>query len=101
MKTIAMINRPIHPVPPRKGAAVEWWMLQVAKRVRSYEPHIVSVAAPGYPAYERTGGLHFHRISIGTLSGRVFHKWLRVDPYPYAARVAKILRDITGGRACP
>jgi glycosyltransferase involved in cell wall biosynthesis len=70
-------------------------MLQVSKRMRFYEPHIVSVAASGYPAYEHTGGVHFHRISIGKLYGRVFRKWLRVDPFSYAVRVAKILRHIS------
>ena len=45
MKKIVMVAAPVHPVPPRKGAAVEWWMYQTCRRLGDIEPHIVSIAA--------------------------------------------------------
>ena len=95
MQKVVMINRPISPIPPRKGSAGEWWMIQVAKRLRSFEPHIISTSEPGYSAYEYCDGVHYHRISMGTNYKRIFIKWLGVDLYSYAARVAKIIRSLS------
>ncbi|MEK7816168.1 MAG: glycosyltransferase [Pseudomonadota bacterium] len=91
MKKIVMVAAAVHPVPPRKGAAVEWWMYQVCRRLAGFEPHIVSIAAEGYADEERRDGIAFHRIRTGRLYRRVFQKILGVDPYSYARRVARRL----------
>ena len=91
MKKIAMIAAPVHPVPPRNGAAVEWWMYQVCRRLSGFEPHVVSIAAKGYPDAESRDGIAFHRIRLGRLYRRVFQKILGIDPYSYAHRVARRL----------
>ena len=91
MKKIVMVAAPVHPVPPRKGAAVEWWMYQTCRRLGDIEPHIVSIAAEGYADEERRDGIAFHRIRIGQLYRRVCQKILGWDPYSYARRVARRL----------
>ena len=91
MKKIVMVAAAVHPVPPRKGAAVEWWMYQACRRLGDIEPHIVSIAAEGYADEERRDGIAFHRIRIGQLYRRVCQKILGWDPYSYARRVARRL----------
>src|SRR3989344_1800138 len=93
-KKTAMVAAPVHPVPPRKGAAVEWWMSQPCRHLRDIEPHIVSIAAEGYAAEERHDGIMFHRVRIGRLYRRVFQKILGLDPCSYARRVARRLAAI-------
>lgn len=95
MKKIVMIAAPVHPVPPRKGAAVEWWIYQVCCRLANVEPHIISIAADGYADEERCDGVTFHRIRIGRLYRRVFQKILGLDPYSYGRRVALRLATIS------
>ncbi len=94
MKKIVMLSRPIHPVPPKKGAAVEWWMVQVSKRLTSCRPHIISIGGNNYPKNETIDGIYHHRIEIGRFYKRVFNKWLGLDPYSYAKRAADIIEDI-------
>ena len=65
MKKIAMVAAPVHAVPPRKGAAVEWWMYQTCRHLGDVEPHIVCIAAEGYADEEQRDGIAFHRIRIG------------------------------------
>ena len=91
MKKIAMVAAPVHRVPPRNGAAVEWWMYQVCRRLSGFEPHIISVAAEDYADEERRDGIAFHRIRIGQFYRRLFQKILGVDPCSYARRVARRL----------
>ena len=93
-KKIAMIAAPVHPVPPRKGAAVEWWMYQTCRHLNDIEPHIVCIAAEGYTDEEQRDGIAFHRIRIGRLYQRVFQKILGLDPCSYARRVARRLAAI-------
>ncbi len=94
VKKIAMVAAPVHPVPPRKGAAVEWWMYQSCRRLAGVEPHIVCIAAEDYPDTETRDGIAFHRIRLGRLYRRLFQKILGVDPYSYARRVARRLDAI-------
>ncbi len=84
-----MINAPIHPIPPSKGAAVEWWMYQVSRRLQSLEPHLLCLAAPGQALEEYSDGIHFHRVRIGRIYRRVFQKITRLDPWSYAQRMAR------------
>lgn len=86
-----MINAPIHPIPPRKGAAVEWWMYQVSQRLTAYEPHIVCIAADGQTIEEQRDGVFFHRIRIGRVYRRLFQKITRLDPWSYAHRAARLI----------
>lgn len=94
MKKIAMVAAPVHPVPPTKGAAVEWWMYQVCRRLAGFEPHIVCLAAEGHADTETRDGIAFHRVRLGRLYRRVFQKILGVDPCSYARRAARRLAAI-------
>ncbi len=85
---IAMINAPIHPIPPTKGAAVEWWMYQVSRRLRRFAPHLLCLAGDGQPLEEQDQGICFHRIRLGRLYRRLFQKITRLDPWSYARRAA-------------
>jgi glycosyltransferase involved in cell wall biosynthesis len=88
---IAMINAPVHPIPPAKGAAVEWWMYQVSRRLRRFAPHLICLAGDGQPLEEHDQGVHFHRIRLGRLYRRLFQKITRLDPWSYARRAARHL----------
>lgn len=94
MKKVAMVAAPVHPVPPRKGAAVEWWMYQTCLRLATFKPHIVCIAADDYPESEVRDGIVFHRVRIGRLYRRVLQKILGLDPYSYARRVARRLAAV-------
>lgn len=94
MKKTAMVAAPVHPVPPRKGAAVEWWTYQTCRHLRDIEPHIVSIAAADYADEEHRDGIAFHRVRIGRIYRRVFQKILGLDPCSYARRVARRLAAI-------
>ncbi len=97
VRTIAMVAAPVHPVPPRKGAAVEWWMYQSCRRLAGVEPHIVCIATEDRPETETRDGIAFHRVRVGRLYRRVFQKILGIDPYSYAQRVARRLDTIQPG----
>ena len=94
MKKIVMVAAPVHPVPPRKGAAVEWWMYQVSRRLTGFEPHIVCISTDDYPDEERRDGIFFHRIRMGRLYKRLFQKITRLDPWSYARRAATLIDRI-------
>lgn len=91
MKKIVMVAAPVHPVPPRQGAAVEWWMYQVCRRLAGFEPHILCIAADEFPDEETSEGVRYHRIRMGRLYKRLFQKITRFDPLSYAHRVARCL----------
>ncbi|MCB1737331.1 MAG: glycosyltransferase [Gammaproteobacteria bacterium] len=91
---VLMVSSPIHPVPPNRGAAVEWWMWQVCRRLVDLEPHIVSIWAPGYAEHEQVEGVTLHRVRIGRVYRRLFQKLTRLDPWGYAARTAQYIRRI-------
>ncbi|WP_432722983.1 glycosyltransferase [Jeongeupia wiesaeckerbachi] len=84
---VLMTCAPIHPVPPRHSAAVEWWMYQVGLRSR-HELLIACTHQPGYAIDERVSErLRIHRVQIGRAYKRLFQKWTKLDPHGYADRV--------------
>ncbi|MBI5329656.1 MAG: glycosyltransferase [Betaproteobacteria bacterium] len=87
-RTVVMVAAPIHPIPPRLGAAVEWWMWQVSRRFTRHHAHIVCTWAPGYAREEALEGVRFHRLHLSHLYKRLFQKLTRLDPWGYAARAA-------------
>lgn len=86
---VLLLSQEVHPIPPRKGAAVEQWIDAVAHRLERYEPHIVSIPHPARPDSEVEGNVHYHRIRIGRVYNRVFRKLTRLDPYSYADRIVR------------
>ncbi len=91
MQKIVMLAAPVHPVPPRHGAAVEWWMYQVSRRLRAYQPSIICTHAEGYAEREQSEGIDYHRIQIGRVYRRLFQKITRLDPYSYVDRAARVI----------
>ncbi|WP_189461200.1 glycosyltransferase [Jeongeupia chitinilytica] len=84
---LLMTCAPIHPVPPRHSAAVEWWMYQVGLRSQ-HDMLIACTHQPGYAVDERVSErLRIHRVEIGRTYKRLFQKWTKLDPYGYAGRV--------------
>lgn len=94
MKKIVMIAAPIHSIPPRTGAAVEWWMYQVSQRLIDFEAHIIAIGKENELASETLQDVAFHRIKIGRLYKRVFQKITRLDPWSYARRANRIIDQI-------
>ena len=89
MKPVAvMIAAPIHAIPPRLGAAVEWWMWQVSRRLQGWTPHIICTWAEGYARDEVQDGVGIHRIHLGRAYKRLFQKLTRLDPWGYSQRAA-------------
>jgi UDP-glucose:(glucosyl)LPS alpha-1,2-glucosyltransferase len=91
MKRAVMISAPIHSVPPKKGAAVEWWMYQVSQRLRNFEPHIIAISNDDEALDESLQGVAFHRIKIGRVYKRIFQKITRWDPWSYGHRANQII----------
>ena len=89
-----MVASPIHSVPPKKGAAVEWWMYQVCKRLTQYEPHIISICEENEPELEDYSGVTIHRIRFGQIYKRMFQKITRLDPLSYGRRVHRIISSL-------
>jgi glycosyltransferase involved in cell wall biosynthesis len=89
-----MVGGTVQPIPPKKGAAVEWWMLQVSRRLSSWEPHIIAIRGDGQSARERIDGVTIHRIAVGRAYKRLFQKMTPLDPWPYEKRAARIAADL-------
>ena len=89
-----MVAPPFHSIPPNKGAAVEWWIYQVCKRLTHYEPHIISICERNEPELENRSGVTIHRIRFGWIYKRIFQKTLRLDPLSYAYRANRILAQV-------
>ena len=94
MKKVVMVAAPFHSIPPNKGAAVEWWIYQVCKRLTRYEPHIISICEGNEPELENRSGVTIHRIRFGWIYKRIFQKTLRLDPLSYAYRANRILAQV-------
>lgn len=94
MKKSVMISAPIHSIPPRTGAAVEWWMYQVSQRLDGFESHIVAIGKDDEPLVETLQGVAFHRIKIGRVYKRIFQKITRLDPWSYAHRANRIIEQV-------
>ena len=94
MKKVVMVAAPVHPIPPRHGAAVEWWIYQVSRRLTNFESHVLCVAADDHVTEEHRDGIRFHRIEVGRLYKRLFQKITRLDPWSYARRVARRIDKI-------
>lgn len=89
MKKVALIAPGFHPVPPVKGAAVEIWIDEVARRLAAYEPWVFSPWDPQRCEEEMVGPVHHVRIRLGTVYTRLFRKITRLDPFPMERRVAR------------
>ncbi|WP_455380964.1 glycosyltransferase [Acidihalobacter prosperus] len=94
MTKVVMISSPVHTIPPRKGAAVEWWMLQVAQKLTNLDMHIIAIRGEDEPATEISDNITFHRIRIGKLYKRFFQKLTRLDPWSYSRRANFIINSI-------
>lgn len=84
---------PIFSIPPRGAAAVETWMYQVAQRT-TISNRIVCIKNEGYSDYSVVNAnCSIHRIGFSRIYKRIFQKWTRLDPLPYAQRILNIARD--------
>jgi len=92
---VVMIAPPIHAIPPKLGAAVEWWIWQVCRRLHNAVPHILSTWEPGYALEEIVDGVAFRRIRIGRIYKRLFQKITRLDPWGYHQRAAAHIERIS------
>ena len=94
MKKVVMVAPPFNSIPPNKGAAVEWWIYQVCKRLTHYESHIISICEDNEPELEDRSGVIIHRIKFGRIYKRIFQKAMRLDPLSYAYRADRILSQV-------
>ena len=76
MKKVVIFGSDVHEIPPTKGAAVQTWIDETAKRLIKYQPHIISIAHDFYPIKEFKDGVFFHRIRFSKIYKRIFQKIL-------------------------
>ncbi|WP_353684121.1 glycosyltransferase [Thermodesulfovibrio sp. 3907-1M] len=93
-KKVLIFAGPVHPNPPLKGAAVETWMFETAKRLINFEPHIVSIGNPFYAERQYKDNIYFYRINFGKLYKRFFQKMTKLDPLSYPKRILKIINEV-------
>lgn len=95
---IVFLAQPIHHIPPRGAAAVEWWTWQVARKLAMtgrYTPHIICTGeGDAAPEEECIEGVFFKRITLSRVYKRLFKKWTRFDPYGYADRAIRYIRSV-------
>ena len=94
MKKVVIFGSDVHEIPPTKGAAVQTWIDETAKRLIKYQPHIISIAHDFYPIKEFKDGVFFHRIRFSKIYKRIFQKILGWDIYSYNKRVFNIIKQI-------
>ncbi len=94
MKKVVMCPGPWHPMPPIKGAAVETWIYEVAKRILKYQIYIFSIGSPFHLKREVKEGVFFYRINIGRIYNRIFKKLLGWDVYSYNDRLFRLIKEI-------
>ncbi len=92
-KSLIFTVPPIHSIPPRHAAAVEWWVYNVACRL-PVSTAIVCIRKGEVPQEDVTPQCSIYRISIGRVYKRVFQKWTRWDPLSYAWRLARRARSL-------
>ena len=93
MKKVAYVSN-FYAIPPLKGAAVQTWTNEVAKRLWFYEPHTICVDDEFLPLKEYRDGVYHHRIHLSKIYKRIFQKILGWDVYSYNDRVFNELKKI-------
>lgn len=93
MATIAHLLPDHNPFPPIYPAGTELRVEQVARRQRRYHPVVICKAFDGQALSEQIDAMQVRRIRIGRLYRRMFQKLTRLDPWPYAARMWRVLRQ--------
>ena len=83
MKKVVYISN-FSPIPPIKGAAVQTWINEVAKRLMFFEPHTISIDDEFLPLKEYKDGVFHHRIHISRVYERIFQKILGHRKIPLA-----------------
>lgn len=95
-KSLIFTVPPIHSIPPRHAAAVEWWVYNVATRL-SVPTEIVCINNGEAPLEDVTPQCSISRISISRIYKRIFQKWTRWDPLSYAWRLTRRARRLRAG----
>ena len=93
MKKVAYISN-FYAIPPLKGAAVQTWTNEVAKRLWFYEPHTICIDDEFLPLKEYRDGVYHHRIRLSKIYKRIFQKILGWDVYSYNDRVFNEVKKI-------
>ena len=89
--TVAHLLPDYNPFPPRYPAGTELRVEQVARRQQKYRPVVVCGWFPGQDESEQSGPMLIRRIRVGRVYRRLFQKITRIDPYPYAERMRRII----------
>mgnify|MGYP004712958525 CR=1 FL=1 len=92
-KSLIFTVPPIHSIPPRHAAAVEWWVYNVASRL-PVSTGIVCIRKGEVPQEDGTPRCSIYRIGIGRVYKRIFQKWTRWDPLSYAWRLVRRARSL-------
>ena len=96
-KTLIFTVPPIHSIPPRHAAAVEWWVYNVASRL-DVSTEIICIRNGEVEREDVTPQCSIFRIGIGRVYKRVFQKWTRWDPLSYAWRLIRRARSLRGNQ---
>lgn len=87
-KSLIFTVPPIHPIPPRHAAAVEWWVYNVASKL-PVSTEIVCIRKDEERQESVTPRCSIYRIHIGRVYKRIFQKWTRWDPLSYGWRLTR------------
>lgn len=96
-KSLIFTVPPIHSIPPRHAAAVEWWVYNVASKLL-VSTEIVCIRKGEVPQEDVTSLCSIYRIGIGRVYTRIFQKWTRWDPLSYAWRLTRRARSLRAGQ---
>jgi glycosyltransferase involved in cell wall biosynthesis len=90
---VAHLLPPYNPFPPKYAAGTELRVEKVSMRQQRYRPIVVCGGFPGELLSETVGQVTIRRIRFSRLYRRVFQKITRLDPWPYAARMSRIIDE--------
>ncbi|MCZ3384033.1 glycosyltransferase [Kosakonia sp. SOY2] len=96
-KSLIFTVPPIHSIPPRHAAAVEWWVYNVATRLH-VSTEIICIRKGEVQQESITPHCSIYRIGIGRIYKRIFQKWTRWDPLSYAWRLVRRARSLRAER---
>lgn len=91
--TVAHLLPTHNPFPPVYAAGTELRVEQVSRRQQHYRAAIVCAAFPGQQLVEPLDRAVIRRIRIGPVYRRLFQKITKLDPWPYTARMWRVIQE--------
>lgn len=96
MIKLVFFSGPSQEIPPKKGAAVQTWIYEIAKQLdkSKFEVHVISVSYTRTQKVIYQEGIFFHKIYFSSAYKRVFQKILGWDIFSYRKRISRLIDNI-------